>query len=390
MTEGNGRQYRARSIDPEVGILTGVGSEQEMDEGSYGHGDDLESPTTYAVWSRKPSADGAPKGDTTYFDRAAIKRPVWIWSVPAYFYAGATGGAAAVLGVVAENREELRDLAVYCRRISAAADMLGTAFLIEDLGRPERFLNMLRVFRPTSPMSIGSWVLAGSSGMSTVAAATARRKGLLGRLGRAAGVGAALLGMPLSGYTAVLLANTAVPAWQMARRTLPLLFMSSGVASAGSLLHLLPLNDEEAEVVRWFTAAGQVGELVAGIAVEREAGRVERAAEPYHEGLSGNLWKASKAATTASLVLVLLPGDNQVKRTLAGLLGSGGAIAVRFAVFHAGMRSSEDPRATFQQQRAGYGGAEATGTAAVTGAGGRRALDPEVTQQQRGLTRARG
>jgi hypothetical protein len=299
--------------------------------------------------------------------------------VPAYFYAGGTAGAAAVLGAAAQasDREGLRGLVARARRIAAAGTAVGAALLVYDLGRPERFLNMLRTFRPTSPMNLGSWLLATAGPVTGASALLSDRKGgLLSSLGDAAGAAAGITGLPMAGYTAVLLSNTAVPVWQGTRKTLPWLFTASSVSGAASLLDLGALGRREEKVVRRFGAAGKVAELAAMAAVEREAGRVERVGRPFREGVSGALWRASKALTAASLALSLLPGRSRGRRVASGLLGTMGAVAVRFAVFHAGKASARDPRATFHQQRAGLGAAELTGQAAVSGPRDRRAVVP--------------
>jgi formate-dependent nitrite reductase membrane component NrfD len=223
---------------------------------------------------------------------------------------------------------------------------------------------MLRVFRPTSPMSVGSWVLAGASGLSGAAALLARRRGWLGRLGDAAGLGAALLGPPLAGYTAVLLGGTAVPLWQEARRSLPVLFIGSSMSSAASLFDLgarLASKRQlwaarERRAVHAFGAAGKVIDLAAMAAVERDAARVEPVARPLREGVSGTLWTAAKVLTAGSLAATLLAGRSPRRALVAGLLGTAGALALRFAVFHAGKASSRDPRAAFAPQRAGKTG----------------------------------
>jgi formate-dependent nitrite reductase membrane component NrfD len=204
------------------------------------------------------------------------------------------------------------------------------------------------------------------AGASAVAAAV--DGGVVGVTGGAAGIGAGLLGAPLAGYTAVLLSNTAVPVWQATRRSLPALFMSSGMSTAAGLLGMLDLDEREERVVRRFGIAGRVVDLVAARAVEREADRVEEVGRPLHEGLSGTLWKASEALTAASLALSLLPGRrSRGRRVVDGALGAAGSLAMRFAVFHAGKASARAPRATFHQQRAGLGAAEVTGRPAVTG-----------------------
>jgi formate-dependent nitrite reductase membrane component NrfD len=355
-----------RNIDPRLGVLEGEGSHQAAEE--------REPSAPLDVWERVPG--GRAGEDATYYDRPAIKEPVWIWAVPAYLYAGGTAGAAALLGAAAQlgGGPQLRRLVRRCRWVAAVSGAVGTGLLIHDLGRPERFLNMLRVFRPTSPMSVGSWVLAAGGPATAASAVLSGANGSLGRIGDVAGFAAGSLGVPQAGYTAVLLSNTAVPVWQGTRRSLPALFMSSAVAGAGSVLDLFPMSAREARVVRRYGTLGRVAELLAALAVERDADRVERVGRPFHQGLSGSLWKAAKALTGASLFLSLLAERWRRGRTAAGLLGTAGSLAVRFAVFHAGKASARDPRATFHQQRAGHGGAEITGTAAVAGPRGGRAV----------------
>jgi formate-dependent nitrite reductase membrane component NrfD len=353
-----------RNIDPKVGILEGEGSEQEVPDDRAG----AQGSVPYEVWTNVPTGKAREPGEITYYDRPVLKEPVWIWAVPAYFHVGGTAGAAAVLGAAVQATEDegLRDLVVRCRSIAAAGDALGTALLVYDLGRPSRFLNMLRVFRPTSPMSVGSWVLAASAPMTAAAAALATADGTLRTMGDLAGLGAGVVGMPLAGYTAVLLANTAVPVWQAARKSLPVLFTASAMSGAASLLDLMDLGEREERVVRRYGLAGKLAELAAMVAVERDAGRVGRVRRPFREGVAGALWRASKVLGGASLVLSLLPGTGRGKRAISGLLGSAGSLALRFAVFHAGRASARDPRATFQQQRQGHGAAETTGRLAVT------------------------
>jgi hypothetical protein len=381
----DGTAGTARDVDPERTRLTGVAGGMTSDAEHRGHGREPAAPSRYEVWRDVPSADGrdAWRGDVTYFDRPVLKEHVWIWSVPAYFHVGGVAGAAALLGAIAQTDDELRGMVDRCRWMAAIGTTVGTGLLIEDLGRPERFLNMLRVFRPTSPMSVGSWVLAATASLGSAGlVATLLRDRVEGQSyrrlleigGDATFYAAGALGMPLAGYTAVLVTNTAVPVWQAARRTLPPMFMASAVAGAASALEVGRLSAREARVVRVFGILGAVADLALGTAVEREAGRLERVGRPYHEGISGDLWKLSKLATALGLLLRLIPGGGRWRRLLSGSLGTIGSASLRFAVFHAGTASARDPRAAFQNQRAGHGGREATGAAAVVGAGGRRAV----------------
>jgi formate-dependent nitrite reductase membrane component NrfD len=348
-----------RYIDEGIGTLAGEGSHQRIapmpPAGQRGPGS-----APAVAWEGMPGAVAAAGEPPSYYGRPVLKTPVWIWSIPLYFYVGGTAGTAAVLGAAAQlaGGESVRPLVIRCRWVAATGGALSAVLLIHDLGRPERFLNMMRVFRPTSAMSIGSWVLAGAGGATAGSAMLAgARGGWLRWLGDAAGIAGALFGMPLAGYTSVLLANTAVPLWKQTRRTLPPLFIASAASGTASLFGLMPLAPREERIVHRFGTLGKVADLAAMAALERDAARVEQVAKPLHEGVSGTLWKSAKVLTAASLALSLLPrprrrGLARAQQIGAGLLGTAGAVALRFAVFHAGKASARDPQATFAQQRA--------------------------------------
>lgn len=347
-----------RFVDPTIAMLEGEGAQQRVREETPGEG-----AVPAGVWTRPPSADGRRRTDPTYYDRPVLKQPVWIWTIPAYFFVGGAAGASCVLGAAAQSvaRRPMSGLVTRARWLGAAGALAGAGLLIADLGRKERFLNMLRVFRPTSPMSIGSWVLAAVGTFVGPAALLSRAAGPLGTLGDAAGYGAALAGLPLTGYTAVLLANTAVPAWQEARRSLPWLFMSSAVSSAAALLELMPATDAERTALERFHKIGALAELAAMAAVETEISRVPRVARPLRQGTTaGALWRGAMACGVAGLVLSALPSRRRGTRLASTLLAAAAALAVRYSVFLLGKASARDPRATFHHQRAGHGGAEIT------------------------------
>lgn len=359
-----------RHVDPEQGQLTGEAADQHV------AADQPDFPTLDRVERRRPE-EAVTEDGPTYYDQPVIKEPVWIWSVPAYFYTGGAAAGAAILGAVAQaaDRDGYDDLVRRCRDLAAAGTTLGTIFLIHDLGRPARFLNMLRVFRPSSAMSMGSWTLAATA-TTAAGAALLPRLGAR-RLGDVAGVATAALSPVLGTYTAVLLSDTAVPLWQATRRTTPPLFAASAMVAATSALDLFPLQERERTVVRRLGTAAKAAELVADAAVERAAGRVERVGRPLHDGASGSLWRLAKTCTAASLAADVVPVPARWRRTrdvVAAALATTGSIALRFGLFHAGMASARDPRATFAQQRSGHGAAELTGRAGVTGAEGARAV----------------
>ena len=153
----------------------------------------------------------------SYYGRQIIKTPPWKTpDVPLYLFLGGLSGGSALLaeGAALTGNDDLEHVS---RLVAAGGAAVGTVFLVHDLGRPERFLNMLRVFKPTSPLSVGSFILAPFASLSG-AAATSQVTGRLPRLGRLAGLGSTVFAAPLATYTAALFANTAGPAWEPARQ----------------------------------------------------------------------------------------------------------------------------------------------------------------------------
>lgn len=278
---------------------------------------------------------------TTYHDRPILKEPVWIWTVPAYFYVGGVAGAALLLGAAAQlsGDDELRPLIRASRWMGLVGYTSGTVLLIADLGRPERFMHMLRTVNWKSPLSIGSWVLAVGGALNGAAVMLPRG------LADVAALGAGAMGIPLAGYTGVVLGSTAIPVWQGSRRTLPALFMASAVASCASLFELMDLTAREAKVVQRFGVMGKVAEIACMSAIEGELAKMDEVAKPLHSGLSGALWTASKVLTVTSLALTLLPGTSR-KTKVAGVAGTLAGVGLRFAVFYAGFSSSRNPKAT--------------------------------------------
>ena len=166
----------------------------------------------------------------SYYGRPILKEPVWTWEIPCYFFAGGLAGASASLGLGARLAGNHR-LARSAWTAAGAGVAAGVPLLVSDLGRPERFPYMLRVFKVTSPLSVGSWVLAAMA-PAAAGAAVADRLGVFPRLARAAEAVAGLLGPALATYTGTLVADTAVPVWHEAGRELPFVFAGSAAGRA--------------------------------------------------------------------------------------------------------------------------------------------------------------
>ena len=282
----------------------------------------------------------------SYYGRPILKEPTWKTpDVPLYLFLGGLAGASALLaeGASVTGRPDLERVA---RLAAAGGAAAGTVALVHDLGRPERFLNMLRVFKPTSPLSVGSFILAPFSALSGAAAAS-QVTGLLPRLGRLAGLGAAAFGPPLATYTAALVSNTAVPAWHEAHRELPFVFGGSGAQAAGGLAMLLVPVDQ-AGPARRMALAGAAVEIVAAEAILKKG----LVAEPYKKGRPGTLMKVARNATTVAAALTVLTGRrSRLLSAVAGATYLTASVATRFGIFEAGLESARDPKYTVVPQR---------------------------------------
>jgi formate-dependent nitrite reductase membrane component NrfD len=300
-------------------------------------------------------SDPAPEF-RSYYGRAVLKPPVWEWKVPAYLFTGGLSAGSAVLAAGADltGRPALRRAG----RLGALATLAAsTYFLIADLGRPERFHHMLRVAKPTSPMSVGTWILvvygpgAGVAAASELVPGPLRRTVLgrmLQRMARPAGLSAAVIAPAVASYTAVLLSQTAVPAWHETHPYLPFVFTGSAAASAGGLGMLLtPVR--EAGPARRFAAVGATAELAASRLMERRLGAVH---EAYTSGKAHQLRTWAEYLTAAGLIGTVVAGRrSRAISAASGLVLLAGSLLQRLGIFEAGVASTKDPRYIVLPQR---------------------------------------
>ena len=282
----------------------------------------------------------------SYHGQPVLKAPTWTWEIPTYFFLGGMSGASAGLAYLSG----LRGNEVLARRawaVSLGAIGLSPAFLISDLGRPARFLNMLRMFKVTSPMSVGSWILSGS-GTATALAATHAWTELFPRSARAARPAAALFGLPLSTYTAALIANTAVPVWHEARRTLPFVFASGAGLSAGAAVAAVTPPAHAAPARRLAIGAA----LAEGLANELMHHHLGEHGEPYKTGGSRLFSHISRGCTLSGAALMLRRGASSRPAAItAGGLLCAGALSARWSIYRAGFQSASDPKYVVGPQR---------------------------------------
>jgi Polysulphide reductase, NrfD len=286
---------------------------------------------------------------TGYYGLPLLKEPQWKWEVPLYLFVGGAAGSSAVIGAMADWVAKDEDLARHARWIAAGGAIVSSGLLIADLGRPERFLNMLRVFKPQSAMSMGAWILA-AFGTASGAAAFAREvqarwDWLPVRVGADLSQALSLLlGLSFHNYTGVLVGATVVPVWNRNVGSLPIHFGASGVQAACSMLELA---GHENRALNTLAVAANAFETFEGIHLET---RLERELRPLKRGASGWITRAGGVLSgplPLALRLLATFGNRRVARTArrwAAISGIAGSLLTRYGWVKAGHASARDWR----------------------------------------------
>ncbi len=326
---------------------------------------EAESRGRLEVVGGRPAGASFPQAspETGYYGIPLLKEPPWTWEIPLYFFVGGAAGAAAVIGAIADYTGADHELVRHARWIAAAGSVISPALLIADLGRPERFLAMLRVFKPQSPMSVGVWTLLG---FSTGASAAAFAQFLSDRYGPSlpvkilehAGQAASLaFGLPFSNYTGVLIGATAVPVWNRNAGDLPLHFAASGLGAAVGLLELM--GHRKSRALQALGLGAAIFETYEGFRIEGNRGR---ALDPLKHGPSGMITRTGGALSGPVSLLLrtasLFAGKerNRALRRWAALSSIAGSLITRMAWIHAGHVSARDWRLPLEVER--FDGAE--------------------------------
>ena len=283
----------------------------------------------------------------SYYGKPIINKPVWESpDIPGYLFLGGTAGASSVVAALAQvtGRPSLGRAAKVTSTVTAA---LSGFALVHDLGRPGRFLNMLRAFKPTSPMSMGSWLLGAYAPLSAAASFSALT-GRLPRVGSAATAGAAALGPGVATYTAALISNTAVPAWHEGYRYMPFVFAASACSSAAGM-GLVAARPAETGPVR---VLGIGAAALEGLLMRRMRRSMGVAGEAFQESHEAHRFEIGAAAlSVAGIALAALGRRSRVASAAGGASMVAGSALERFAIFEAGMASAENPRYTVVPQR---------------------------------------
>jgi hypothetical protein len=297
-----------------------------------------------------PTRAGLPDADRIV--GPMMNRPVWTWEVPLYFWFGGIAAGSSFVALACDLAGDHRS-ARTARKVALAALLPSPPLLIADLGRPARFTNMLRLFKPRSPMNTGAWCLTGfgAAGSAAVAADLLKRP----RAARALGGLNAVLGGYLGSYTGVLLAVTAVPLWAKSRMFLGPIFVTTATATGAAAVRLTLVASGLPPGHRTRTALGTVetGAILVELALstinERRLGEF---GEPLERGRAGVLFRAAKAGVTAGVALrALRARHGVVVHHVASALYLLSGLAFRYAWVEAGKISAADDHAVARMGR---------------------------------------
>ena len=296
-------------------------------------------------------ADGPIPCRPGYYGEPVVRPPVWTWEIPIYFFVGGLGGMSAVIALAALLFHHF-DVARAAMWVAAVAVVLSSLLLILDLGRPHLFVNMLRVFKPQSAMSMGAWILTAFGGCVVpgligleLTAAHAFSGAFNDVLHTATGIlifSSAIFGTLLATYTGVLIGATAIPAWFLHRVFLPIHFGTAGLGSAAGVLELLGHRIAPLNAIGFF-AAGVETALLIWLAFNKH-GAADRA---IHEHGSGWLIRIGEMLN-GPLALVLRLFGIIPLAAISFLLG---ALISRIGWIAVGKVSGRDPEAVFASQR---------------------------------------
>ena len=280
------------------------------------------------------------QGVVGYYNRPMLKPHPWKDYIGWYFFTGGLAGASSVIAAVAEVTGRPA-LAKHARRASLVGLLPSPVLLIADLGRPKRFIYMLRVMKLTSPMSVGSWLLSAYGAFATGAAGLGELQ-VMPRMRRALTLAAGITGSGIATYTGVLVADTATPVWHEARRELPFLFAASAGASAGAVtVALSALSGPPDRKAAQVSIAGAACEVVVANVMQRRLG----ALDTYRTDPSAHrLDLAARLLSVGGAAGSLAARRSRPLSILAAASVAAGSACQRLAVLRAGVASANDPR----------------------------------------------
>ena len=294
----------------------------------------------------------------TYYGRSQLKAaPFNNWVVGGYIFLAGLSGGAAIVSTVAEavRGERAASVGRRGRYVATLAPTVGAVLLIWDLHTPQRFYNMWRVFKTTSPMSLGTWILTGFIPSSMLGALAQfgsdvwPRWGWLRPAARIASAPSSLTGAGLSTYTSALLSATSSPYFACEPRAQAVRFASSGIASGAAALVLGERDEASRDALNLVLGGALATEFVATLAHHRAAER--KGVGPALKSRWGRIEKIALEGFGIALPLALhaashLTRDKRAKDALsdlAALATLAGSAMLRVSVLAVGEESARLP-----------------------------------------------
>lgn len=291
------------------------------------------------------------KASSGYYGQPIVKPPVWTWQIGLYLFVGGTAGMSGVIALASLLAGQSLDFVRAALGVAFAGALISPPLLIWDLGRPTRFLNMLRVFKWRSAMSVGVWTLVLFSAFAGSAFGLVEDWDFLMQLGvspaalRAVALalvaGTAMSGVVLATYTGVLLGATAVPVWSAHHKLLPFHFGIVGLGSAAGVLELLGFRIAPLNAIALTVAA-----LETGVGGWIEISRPTPTARAIHHATPGLLLRTA-ALLTGPVALILRIFGRVPIAAVCFLIG---AVLSRYGWVFAGRSSARDPEETIAAQ----------------------------------------
>jgi|GEM_PF-353974 len=304
---------------------------------------------------RVAAANRAARGGTppSIVQGPMMKAPVWTWEVPLYFWFGGMAAGASFVALACDMVGDDRSARV-ARKVALAALVPSPPLLVMDLGRPARFYNMLRVFKPRSPMSMGAWCLTlfGGLGSAAVGADLLDRP----RVARGLGAANAVVGGYLGSYAGVLLASTAVPVWARSRMFLGPIFVSTATLTGAATVRLVLVATGMPPGHPTRTALGRVesGAMAAELLLsEVNHHHLGRLASVLEDGVGARWFKRATWLARGGLAARLVRHRvGPVAEHVASVAFMGAAVCYRFAWVLSGRSSAADDEAVARMARA--------------------------------------
>jgi hypothetical protein len=368
---GEGEELMAddRDMTPAIGVAGGpafgerTGAKVALHIGewrdgrwSYLYGEDTKyrdvPSTDGSVAAAATRARGGALSEDAIVQGPIMKPPVWTWEVPLYFWFGGIASGSAFVALACDVAGDERSARI-ARMVALGALAPSPPLLIMDLGRPERFYNMLRVFKPRSPMNLGAWALTAFGNL----AAAAVGMDLLGRhrLAKLLGGANAIVGGYLGSYTGVLLASTAVPVWARSRLFLGPIFVCTATATGAATCRLIlvasgvPVGHPTRNALGTVETGAMATELLLSTLNERQLGPL---ATGLDEGTPGKLFKAAKWSVRAGLGLRFARRRaGPWAHHLASVLYLAGGLMFRYAWVRSGPINARDDRVVAEMAR---------------------------------------